>query len=556
MGLKVSVVVPVYNPGRYIDACVRALLGQSLPRTEYELIFVDDGSTDGAGQRLDGIAAKHPGVRVIHQSNSGWPGKPRNVGMDAARGEYVYFADADDQVRPEALERMYALATRNDADIVVAKIVGHHRGSAKQVFARNRDRATFWDTPLIESLTVQKLFRRRFLEEQQLRFREGRRRLEDMVFVLQAYFAASTISVLADYTCYVAFWRSDAGNITKPQIDPPYYYRYLREPIAIIEEHLEAGERRDALLTRFVRAELVGRLRGRTFLGYPDELRQSLFDEIRKVVVDHIGRGVDALVPPIDRVRLALVRAGRLDVITELARGEDALRAVATVSSADRLAGGVVRLAFEASMDGFAAWLPIVRRGDSLALAVPDRIAEHVTDDTLDAGSEPPGEVRLTLRRTSDSVDVLVPMVAERRLAADAAGGLSVSYRIQASIDPATLGADGGPLELGDWELRFDLDLLGAIRETAVGATRAPSVPSAFEPIAVRGTRARATSSWSDRGPFVLRIRPASAVARARERSTRWLRRVARVASRRLPPPARRGIRRAAERLLGPLLIR
>src|SRR4051812_24120626 len=91
-----SVIVPVYNPGVNIDDCVRTLLDQSLPSSAYEVIFVDDGSTDGTAERLDLLASAHPHVRAVHISNSGWPGRPRNVGIELARGDYLLFVDNDD----------------------------------------------------------------------------------------------------------------------------------------------------------------------------------------------------------------------------------------------------------------------------------------------------------------------------------------------------------------------------------------------------------------------------------------------------------------------------
>src|ERR1044071_9409944 len=87
MPVKVSVVVPVYNPGVYIEDCIASLKRQSLPPDEFEVVFVDDGSTDGTPARLDELAAEDTRVHVIHQENSGWSGKPRNVGIEAARGE-------------------------------------------------------------------------------------------------------------------------------------------------------------------------------------------------------------------------------------------------------------------------------------------------------------------------------------------------------------------------------------------------------------------------------------------------------------------------------------
>jgi poly(ribitol-phosphate) beta-N-acetylglucosaminyltransferase len=82
---RISVIVPVYNPGSNIDDCIRTLLGQTMPAGECELIFVDDGSTDDTPGRLDALAAAHAHVRVEHIPNSSWPGRPRNVGIDMAR---------------------------------------------------------------------------------------------------------------------------------------------------------------------------------------------------------------------------------------------------------------------------------------------------------------------------------------------------------------------------------------------------------------------------------------------------------------------------------------
>ena len=71
--LHVSVVVPVYNAGPYIEKCADTLLRQSIGPDRYEVIYVNDGSTDDSAERLDRLAALHPLVRVHHQENSGWP---------------------------------------------------------------------------------------------------------------------------------------------------------------------------------------------------------------------------------------------------------------------------------------------------------------------------------------------------------------------------------------------------------------------------------------------------------------------------------------------------
>ena len=197
--MKVTVVVPVYNPGSAIDLCIASLLAQTLEPDEWEAVFVDDGSTDATPARLDALATEHPNISVIHTPNWGWAGRPRNIGIDAARGEYVQFLDQDDALTPEALARQVAMADRNGSDIVVGKEASDFRLVPLGLFRTNVELGTIENTALIHSLTPHKMFRTAFLREHDLRFPEGRRRLEDQLFVVQAYFRAKVISILADH---------------------------------------------------------------------------------------------------------------------------------------------------------------------------------------------------------------------------------------------------------------------------------------------------------------------------------------------------------------------
>lgn len=88
-----SVIIPVYNAGKYLAPCVDSVLSQT--DGDFEVILVDDGSTDGSGALCDGYAAKDPRVRVLHKENGG-QSTARNMGLRAAGGEYVVFLDSDD----------------------------------------------------------------------------------------------------------------------------------------------------------------------------------------------------------------------------------------------------------------------------------------------------------------------------------------------------------------------------------------------------------------------------------------------------------------------------
>lgn len=116
--MLISVIVPVYNVADYLPACMDALLCQSCQ--SWEIILVDDGSTDGkSGALCDAYAEQHPElVRVIHQANGGL-GAARNTGIETAKGEYLLFVDSDDTLAPEALERLSAWVKESHADMYV-----------------------------------------------------------------------------------------------------------------------------------------------------------------------------------------------------------------------------------------------------------------------------------------------------------------------------------------------------------------------------------------------------------------------------------------------------
>src|SRR5919199_4078834 len=116
-GPDVSVVVPVYNTMPDLELCLRSLVSQATRSCSYEVITVDDGSTDGSGELLDEYAQRYDMIEVIHQENSGWPGRPRNVGLDASGGRYVFFMDSDDELGRQSLRRLVAHADRHSSDI-------------------------------------------------------------------------------------------------------------------------------------------------------------------------------------------------------------------------------------------------------------------------------------------------------------------------------------------------------------------------------------------------------------------------------------------------------
>ena len=102
---EISVVVPIYNVKPWLSECVNSILEQEID-VPFEVLLVDDGSTDGCAEVCDAFAAKDPRVKVIHQENGGLSAA-RNTGIDAAQGRYYAFVDADDRICPGFLQTLY-----------------------------------------------------------------------------------------------------------------------------------------------------------------------------------------------------------------------------------------------------------------------------------------------------------------------------------------------------------------------------------------------------------------------------------------------------------------
>ena len=116
--VKVTVVIPVYNVEKYLKKCVDSVITQNF--NDFEIILVDDGSTDNSGVLCDDYASKYEFISVIHQENKGLGGA-RNTGIEAANGEYILFLDSDDFLAPDCLKICCEKAEQYNCDMVAFK---------------------------------------------------------------------------------------------------------------------------------------------------------------------------------------------------------------------------------------------------------------------------------------------------------------------------------------------------------------------------------------------------------------------------------------------------
>lgn len=188
----VSVVVPVFNVEPFLSRCIESLLNQDF--TDFEVILVDDGSTDGCPRICDAFAALDPRIRVVHQLNRGLSGA-RNTGLAAAGGEYVCFLDGDDWADSTMISSLVEAAQTHAADIVVA---GFHldtvdasealthtlrvRPSLELVGPGRGCQQASTTTINLLGYAWNKLYRKSLITDRGIRFTEGLSLIEDAVF--------------------------------------------------------------------------------------------------------------------------------------------------------------------------------------------------------------------------------------------------------------------------------------------------------------------------------------------------------------------------------------
>ncbi len=320
---RISVVVPVYNVERYLAECLRSLRAQTV--RDYEVVMVEDGSTDGSAAIAEEFADRDPRFRLVVQENGGL-GHARNTGVRHARGELVAFADSDDVVPPDAYERLAESLDASGSDFASGNVLRLEDGRTKQAaflaqtFARTRTKTHVSRfAPLLADRTAwNKLWRREFWDSNELRFPEGVR-YEDTPVTLPAHVMARSVDVIAEP---VYHWRvRGAGDhsITQKRLE----LRSLVDRLAAVEHVrgylVEHGTRRlrRGYDQRLVRDDLRVHL---DVLADADPRYRTLF-------LDHVNEMFDGgraslfrELPAIDRLKWHLALHGQTAELLEVLR--------------------------------------------------------------------------------------------------------------------------------------------------------------------------------------------------------------------------------------------
>ena len=448
--MKVSVVVALYNTGPHLRDLVRSLDAQTMPAADFEVVLVDDGSTDDTLELARRLAAERSNVVVETIPNSGWPGRPRNVGLDRARGDYVFFSDHDDMFAPRALERMHAVAVQNSSDVVDGTSVRRGRDTPYcSVWAEDVPVADPAG-PAITSRTVHKLFRRAFLVEHGIRFREGRIRLEDHEFMARVLSRRPVISILASEPCYVWIHRSDGTNSSDTPIDPAVYWGFYGHVLEVWEQEAGPGPLLDA--ARAIAAvQAFSRFPASRYLKRAPKSQTALFQAVHTVFARHVPAELDARFPVLKRLRIQALRTGDQQWFTAVQQWRSTLAVqFATEEVALRDGRLVVTMTGRCSVAG-GGEVPIDWSGAQPELVADERLRGSAADRRLlpaDAGT-----VELTIRHRTSGVEWPVP--GQRSTV-----GPGLTVRTEAEVD-LRHDAFGGELERGIWDLWANVQFLG-----------------------------------------------------------------------------------------------
>lgn len=335
----VSVILPVYNSMPYLTGTMESVLGQDLQ--SIEVIAINDGSTDGSGEELDRFAALDSRVSVHHQPNSGWPGMPRNRGLEIARGSFVLFMDSDDTLAPNALSSLVHMAEDRQADVVIPRFQGTGGRKVQGLFLSFPE-GEIGLPRAMESLSPQKLFRRSMIERDGLRFPEGKVRLEDGIFVTRAYTIARRIAFCGSGPLYFIAARDDGQNISTRPIDPDNYVSSCRKIAELLRDGVADPERSERLIRQFFSRKGLRFYTAKRWQKFDAERKQRWVDLHQRFLQDFVSPESDARIQHVtDRYKVSLIRAGDTAGLDRLIAAENDLAHSSSYLAGSRAAYGI-----------------------------------------------------------------------------------------------------------------------------------------------------------------------------------------------------------------------
>lgn len=237
--MKLSIIIPLYNTEKYIEKCIRSIyIGNELPLSEYEVLVVNDGSTDNGPNIVENLCKEYPNITLFNKENGG-VSSARNKGIEESKGEYLFFVDSDDTID----SKLFSVFSKLEEEIDIIKFGYNHIQDGKtttkipyksfkydNIEEYNRD--NFED---IYSIWIH-LFHRKTLNRFNIKFSDGIKYGEDLEFTTKCYLVANKILTInrAFYNyCFVNPDSAMAKNVTINSVFD--HYRIIENLITFID---------------------------------------------------------------------------------------------------------------------------------------------------------------------------------------------------------------------------------------------------------------------------------------------------------------------------------
>lgn len=299
---KISIIVPVYNVEQYLSQCIASILAQTF--TNFEVLLIDDGSTDNSGRICDEFAKKDNRIRVFHKENGG-VSSARNLGLDNAKGEFVGFVDGDDVLSPVYL--MVLLKPMEDwrIDLVIAQYTSKSFKSVSLdeeiIHLEVKDSTSYLEnvlrTGVIDGYLWNKLFKRKVILDNSIRFRKDISVWEDMLFVVSYCYFIRLIALTDNTIYYYRYWSGSAVNkmdirkaVDKLKVIESMLFLFGHENSKIENELLFMHKK--LIVEIGVHVVKMKMLRYRTYSNSQKEMMLEYSDKLKQIRLREIKRNI------------------------------------------------------------------------------------------------------------------------------------------------------------------------------------------------------------------------------------------------------------------------
>ena len=288
MSCEISIIVPVYNVEMYLETCIDSILNQSFE--DFEIIIVNDGSTDSSGQIAHNLLTRDNRIKVINKENGG-ASTARNAGLDVATGNYIGFIDSDDTISPLMYERLYKNIKNMDTDISMCRMLRVEKDKqyptkdfiGKEVLSSDECLKLLFLNKIDQSVS-NKLFKKQLFQD--LRFPEGKIN-EDFSILYRLFDRSMHIGYISELE-YIYYYRSN--SITTSHISNKIFDRYYnaKEAVEFVkskEENIQEAAQYYLLYTSFcILKEILLSGYRREFIKQYKEIELFLKSNYNKII--------------------------------------------------------------------------------------------------------------------------------------------------------------------------------------------------------------------------------------------------------------------------------